>query len=136
MSVLQVQMQAGLSHILHSFAKLYVKLHGIPFDAAKFASRLWGYIYYHPDTRAAVMVIRESVEPLWEEHRPPGITSLKFSKLSLGSVVPKIEGLRNFFPVFTDIVQTKGEEVTLGAREVYRGRWLIARLQTAINYEG
>ncbi|KAK8303904.1 hypothetical protein V6Z12_D04G183400 [Gossypium hirsutum] len=43
---------AGWSFTLQSFAKLYVKLHGIPFDAEKFASCLWGDIYYHPDTRA------------------------------------------------------------------------------------
>ncbi|XWS73900.1 hypothetical protein CRYUN_Cryun02cG0169000 [Craigia yunnanensis] len=43
---------AGWSFTLQSFAKLYVKLHEIPFDAEKFASRLWGDIYYHPDTRA------------------------------------------------------------------------------------
>ncbi|WVZ17634.1 hypothetical protein V8G54_010616 [Vigna mungo] len=43
---------------------------------------------------AATLVIRESVEPLLEEYRPPGITSLKFSKLSLGNVAPKIEGIR------------------------------------------
>ncbi|RZC62503.1 hypothetical protein C5167_024256 [Papaver somniferum] len=42
---------AGWSFTLQSFAKLYVKLHGIPFDASKFASRLWGDRYYHPDTR-------------------------------------------------------------------------------------
>lgn len=42
--------------------------------------------------QAASMIIRESVEPLLEEYRPPGITSMKFSKLSLGSVAPKIEG--------------------------------------------
>ncbi|KAK9098455.1 hypothetical protein Syun_025500 [Stephania yunnanensis] len=42
---------AGWSFTLQSFAKLYVKLHGIPFDAAKFASRLWGDMYYHPATR-------------------------------------------------------------------------------------
>ncbi|CAK9874035.1 unnamed protein product [Sphagnum jensenii] len=42
---------AGWSFTLLSFAKLYVKLHGIPFDATKFASRLWGDLYYHPDTR-------------------------------------------------------------------------------------
>lgn len=36
---------------MQSFAKLYVKLHGIPFDANKFASRLWGDLYYHPDSR-------------------------------------------------------------------------------------
>ncbi|GMP61735.1 hypothetical protein CsSME_00024085 [Camellia sinensis var. sinensis] len=44
--------------------------------------------------RAATMVIKESVEPLLEEYRPPGITSLKFNKFSLGNVAPKIEGIR------------------------------------------
>jgi hypothetical protein len=39
------------------------------------------------------MVIRESVEPLLDDYKPPGIASLKFSKLSLGHVSPKIEGL-------------------------------------------
>ncbi|XP_044464193.1 110 kDa U5 small nuclear ribonucleoprotein component CLO [Mangifera indica] len=42
---------AGWSFTLQSFAKLYVKLHGVPFDADKFAARLWGDLYYHPDTR-------------------------------------------------------------------------------------
>ncbi|XP_020109365.1 110 kDa U5 small nuclear ribonucleoprotein component CLO-like isoform X2 [Ananas comosus] len=42
---------AGWSFTLQSFAKLYVKLHGIPFDSSKFASRLWGDLYFHPDTR-------------------------------------------------------------------------------------
>ncbi|XP_010272629.1 PREDICTED: synaptotagmin-4 [Nelumbo nucifera] len=52
-------------------------------------SKMWPFI-----ADAATMVIRESVEPLLEEYRPPGITSLKFSKLSLGNVAPKIEGIR------------------------------------------
>ncbi|KAM7261114.1 hypothetical protein ACFE04_026589 [Oxalis oulophora] len=52
-------------------------------------SKLWPFV-----AEAAELVIRESVEPLLEEYRPPGITSLKFSKLSLGSVAPKIEGIR------------------------------------------
>ncbi|KAK9094599.1 hypothetical protein Scep_026068 [Stephania cephalantha] len=43
---------------------------------------------------AAAVVIRDSVEPLLEDYRPPGISSLKFSKLSLGNVAPKIEGIR------------------------------------------
>ncbi|KAL9228778.1 hypothetical protein vseg_004322 [Gypsophila vaccaria] len=43
---------AGWSFTLQSFAKLYVKLHGIPFDANKFAARLWGDMYYHEDTRS------------------------------------------------------------------------------------
>lgn len=42
---------AGWAFTLHSFAKLYVKLHGIPFDANKLASRLWGDYYFDPDTR-------------------------------------------------------------------------------------
>ncbi|XWS77159.1 hypothetical protein CRYUN_Cryun01aG0237700 [Craigia yunnanensis] len=42
---------------------------------------------------AASAVIKESVEPLLEEYRPTGITSLKFTKLSLGTVAPKCEGI-------------------------------------------
>jgi len=41
--------------------------------------------------QAATMVVRYSVEPLLEDYRPPGITSLKFSKLTLGNKAPKIE---------------------------------------------
>ncbi|ESW11963.1 hypothetical protein PHAVU_008G074100 [Phaseolus vulgaris] len=52
-------------------------------------SKLWPFV-----ADAATLVIRESVEPLLEEYRPPGITSLKFSKLSLGIVAPKVEGIR------------------------------------------
>ncbi|KAL5565370.1 hypothetical protein UlMin_028534 [Ulmus minor] len=55
----------------------------------KLLSKLWPYV-----ADAAELVIKESVEPLLEEYRPPGITSLKFSKLSLGTVAPKIEGIR------------------------------------------
>ncbi|KAK2361478.1 hypothetical protein P8452_65204 [Trifolium repens] len=55
----------------------------------KLLSKLWPFV-----ADAATMVIRESVEPLLEEYRPPGISSLKFSKLSLGNVAPKIEGIR------------------------------------------
>ncbi|KAJ4954679.1 hypothetical protein NE237_011462 [Protea cynaroides] len=52
-------------------------------------AKLWPFI-----ADAATIIIRESVEPLLEQYRPPGITSLKFSKLSLGNVAPKIEGIR------------------------------------------
>ncbi|KAB2626704.1 synaptotagmin-5 [Pyrus ussuriensis x Pyrus communis] len=52
-------------------------------------SKLWPYV-----ADAAEIIIKDSVEPLLEEYRPPGITSLKFSKLSLGTVAPKIEGIR------------------------------------------
>ncbi|KAH9321730.1 hypothetical protein KI387_016369, partial [Taxus chinensis] len=52
-------------------------------------SKMWPFV-----ADAATMVIKESVEPLLEEYRPPGISSLKFSKLSLGNVAPKIEGIR------------------------------------------
>ncbi|CAH9057160.1 unnamed protein product [Cuscuta europaea] len=43
---------AGWSFTLQSFAKLYLKLHGIPFDADKFASKLWGDFYFDSDSRS------------------------------------------------------------------------------------
>ncbi|GJS12534.1 calcium-dependent lipid-binding family protein [Tanacetum coccineum] len=52
-------------------------------------SKLWPYV-----AEAATIIIRESVEPILEEYRPSAISSLKFSKLSLGNVAPKIEGIR------------------------------------------
>ncbi|XP_058210725.1 calcium-dependent lipid-binding protein [Rhododendron vialii] len=52
-------------------------------------NKLWPFV-----ADAATLVIKESVEPLLEQYRPPGITKLKFSKLSLGNVAPKIEGIR------------------------------------------
>ena len=57
----------------------------------KYLTRCW-MCYF----QAAEMVIKESVEPLLEEYRPAGITSLKFSKLSLGNVAPKIEGVNHW----------------------------------------
>ncbi|KAM0942869.1 putative C2 domain, calcium-dependent lipid-binding transcriptional regulator, plant [Dioscorea sansibarensis] len=51
--------------------------------------KLWPFI-----AEAATAVVKESVEPLLDDYRPPGISSLKFSKFSLGSVPPKIEGIR------------------------------------------
>ncbi|XP_075476582.1 calcium-dependent lipid-binding protein-like [Primulina tabacum] len=51
--------------------------------------KLWPFV-----ADAAEAVIKESVEPLLEQYRPTGITSLKFNKLSLGTVAPKIEGIR------------------------------------------
>eukprot|EP00262_Sarcandra_glabra_P007998 TRINITY_DN21166_c0_g1_i1.p1 TRINITY_DN21166_c0_g1~~TRINITY_DN21166_c0_g1_i1.p1 ORF type:complete len:500 (-),score=120.35 TRINITY_DN21166_c0_g1_i1:144-1643(-) len=52
-------------------------------------SKLWPFV-----AEAATMVVKESVEPLLEEYRPAGISSLKFSKFFLGNVPPKIEGIR------------------------------------------
>ncbi|GJR65402.1 calcium-dependent lipid-binding family protein [Tanacetum coccineum] len=40
---------------------------------------------------AACMIIKESVEPLLEEYRPPGIISLKFNTLSLGIRVQSLK---------------------------------------------
>ncbi|WVZ62808.1 hypothetical protein U9M48_012510 [Paspalum notatum var. saurae] len=55
----------------------------------KHLSKLWPFV-----TEAATAVVKESVEPLLDDYRPPGIKSLKFSKFSLGTVSPKIEGIR------------------------------------------
>ncbi|KAF8655140.1 hypothetical protein HU200_041131 [Digitaria exilis] len=55
----------------------------------KHLSKLWPFV-----ADAATAVVKESVEPLLDDYRPPGIKSLKFSKFSLGTVSPKIEGIR------------------------------------------
>ncbi|XP_042015978.1 calcium-dependent lipid-binding protein-like [Salvia splendens] len=55
----------------------------------KHLNKLWPFL-----ADAAEAIIRDSVEPTLEEYRPPGISSLKFSTLSLGTVAPKIEGIR------------------------------------------
>ncbi|PKA53126.1 Synaptotagmin-5 [Apostasia shenzhenica] len=52
-------------------------------------SKMWPFI-----AEAATALVKESVEPLLDDYRPPGISSLRFSKFSLGSVAPKIEGIR------------------------------------------
>ncbi|KAL6611180.1 hypothetical protein ACP70R_039108 [Stipagrostis hirtigluma subsp. patula] len=55
----------------------------------KHLSKLWPFV-----AQAATAVVKESVEPLLDDYRPPGIKSLTFSKFSLGHVSPKIEGIR------------------------------------------
>ncbi|XP_072957592.1 calcium-dependent lipid-binding protein-like [Typha angustifolia] len=52
-------------------------------------NKLWPFI-----AEAATMVVKDSVEPLLDDYRPPGISSIKFSKFFLGNVPPKIEGIR------------------------------------------
>ncbi|KAI3918680.1 hypothetical protein MKX01_042000 [Papaver californicum] len=63
----------------------FLTLHSVKW-MNKLLSKIWPYV-----AEAATLVIRES---LLEDYRPPGITSLKFSKLTLGNVAPKIEGIR------------------------------------------
>ncbi|XP_042392307.1 calcium-dependent lipid-binding protein-like [Zingiber officinale] len=55
----------------------------------KLLGKMWPFI-----AEAATLVIKDTVEPLLDDYRPSGISSLKFSKLSLGNVPPKIEGIR------------------------------------------
>ncbi len=43
--------QSGWSFTLHSFSKLYCDVYGVHMDAAEFARRLWGDLYYHAETR-------------------------------------------------------------------------------------
>lgn len=52
-------------------------------------SKLWPFI-----AEAATAIVKDSVEPLLDDYRPAGITSLRFSKFSLGNVPPKIEGIK------------------------------------------
>lgn len=62
--------------------------------------KFFGHVRY----QAGEMVIKESVEPLLEEYRPTGITSLKFSKLSLGNVAPKVEGINQILVFLSQLL--------------------------------
>lgn len=42
--------------------------------------------------QAASELIRTSVEPILEQYRPAVLSSLKFSKLTLGTVAPQFTG--------------------------------------------
>ncbi|GAQ86938.1 Calcium-dependent lipid-binding protein [Klebsormidium nitens] len=61
---------------------------------------LWPYV-----SKAASAVIKASVEPILAQYRPPLISSLLFTKLTLGTTAPQIAGVR--------IKSKKGEEVVL-----------------------
>ncbi|GAB2275440.1 Synaptotagmin-4 [Dionaea muscipula] len=50
--------------------------------------KLWPFI-----DEAASELIRSSVEPILEQYRPPILASLKFSKLTLGTVAPQFTGI-------------------------------------------
>jgi len=43
--------QSGWSFTLRSFAQLYSDVFGVKFDTSEFARRLWGDVYFHPDSR-------------------------------------------------------------------------------------
>lgn len=43
--------QSGWSFTLKSFAQLYADVYGIFLDTDKFMQRLWGDIYFNPETR-------------------------------------------------------------------------------------
>ena len=43
--------QAGWSFTLQSFARLYADVYGTYIDIEKFSQRLWGDIFYYPETR-------------------------------------------------------------------------------------
>jgi hypothetical protein len=48
---------------------------------------LWPYV-----SKAASAVIKASVEPILAQYRPPLISSLLFTKLTLGTIAPQIAG--------------------------------------------
>eukprot|EP00884_Botryococcus_braunii_P000125 jgi/Botrbrau1/10112/Bobra.20_2s0019.1 len=43
--------QSGWSFTLESFAQLYCDVHGIAMDPREFAKRLWGEVFYQPESR-------------------------------------------------------------------------------------
>ncbi|XP_062078166.1 synaptotagmin-5-like [Humulus lupulus] len=63
-------------------------------------SKIWPYV-----NEAASELIKTNVEPVLEQYRPVILSSLKFSKFTLGTVAPQFTGIR--------IVEDEGDSVTL-----------------------
>ncbi|XP_021741801.1 synaptotagmin-5-like [Chenopodium quinoa] len=63
-------------------------------------TKIWPFV-----DQAASELIRESVEPLLEQYRPIILSSLKFSKFTLGTVAPQFTGV--------SILEDAGEGVTM-----------------------
>lgn len=63
-------------------------------------TKIWPYV-----DQAASELIRESVEPILEQYRPIILSSLKFSKFTLGTVAPQFTGV--------SILDDEGEGVTM-----------------------
>ncbi|KAK8487745.1 hypothetical protein V6N11_069465 [Hibiscus sabdariffa] len=55
----------------------------------KHLTKIWPYV-----NEAASDLIKASVEPVLEQHRPVILSSLKFSKFTLGTVAPQFTGVR------------------------------------------
>jgi hypothetical protein len=47
--------QSGWSFTLQSFAQLYADVFGTAFDTTEFARRLWGDVYFHPDSESGIV---------------------------------------------------------------------------------
>ncbi|PON59494.1 Synaptotagmin-like mitochondrial-lipid-binding domain containing protein [Trema orientale] len=63
-------------------------------------SKIWPYV-----NEAASELIKTNVEPVLEQYRPIILSSLKFSKFTLGTVAPQFTGVR--------IVEEGGDSVTM-----------------------
>ncbi|KAL4319166.1 hypothetical protein GQ457_18G003720 [Hibiscus cannabinus] len=63
-------------------------------------TKIWPYV-----NEAASDLIKASVEPVLEQHRPAILSSLKFSKFTLGTVAPQFTGVR--------IVEDGADSVTM-----------------------
>ena len=50
--------QSGWSFTLQSFAQLYADVFGTAFDTTEFARRLWGDVYFHPDSESGTAAVR------------------------------------------------------------------------------
>ncbi|KVI01331.1 C2 calcium-dependent membrane targeting [Cynara cardunculus var. scolymus] len=63
-------------------------------------TKIWPYV-----DQAASELIKSSVEPILEQYRPAVLSSLSFSKLTLGTVAPQFTGV--------SIIEDEGEGITM-----------------------
>jgi U5 small nuclear ribonucleoprotein component len=80
---------------LQSFSKLYCEVYGVHMNAAEFARRLWGDVYYHSDTRtfrkkaperggerSFVQFILDPLYKIYAQVRPPLYSSVILSLMA------------------------------------------------------
>ena len=65
--------QSGWSFTLQSFAQLYADVFGTAFDTTEFARRLWGDVYFHPDSESGYAAVHAQLVLFimhWSSGRP------------------------------------------------------------------
>ncbi|KAG5179390.1 hypothetical protein JKP88DRAFT_264267 [Tribonema minus] len=67
--------------------------YGTDVERVEWMNKLLQQMWPHA-TGAAIVIVKTIVEPMLEEYKPPGVTTLKFQKVFLGTFAPRVIGVR------------------------------------------